>query len=118
MVVETVFESTGSDPQIVPALTCATLSTVTGAPHTSPIAPFTVIVIEAVGTRFSAEPVHTYRVPVPATDVTAGAGRPGCVVDASITTGDTVSLTTRLSIVAAPVFVITIWYWSGSPTPV
>jgi hypothetical protein len=97
------------------AITNAVFDTAFDA-HTSPIVPFTVTVIVCPGWKFSPAPDHTYRVPL-ATDAATGAPSPGCSVVTPVTTGDSVSATTRLSIVAAPVFVITIWYWIAAPTP-
>ena len=86
--------------------------------HTGPTIPVTVNVqIWPRPIPAPTVPLHTNRVP-DATDVTVSAGNPaGSSPVAPVTTGETVSTTIRLVIVAVPVFTTTIPYDTTLPIP-
>ncbi len=88
-------------------------------PHTGPTTPVIVNVHDAPSPRFvAAVPLHTNRVPDPATLTTVGVGNPlGSLAVALVTTGEIVSTTTRFVIVIVPVFTTTTLYVTGPPIP-
>ena len=88
------------------------------AAHTTPTCPLIVNVNAFPKPRLVAALLHANTVPVPATLVTVGVGKPvGSLAVPLITTGEIVSVTVSAVSVASPVFVTTIAYVNAFPVP-